>query len=54
MAVDQTVNGSRLFEGDIPEASLQGRNPTTLITDELSFWLKFLNDPAKDWKQRHS
>ena len=32
---------------DIPGASLQGRNPTTLKSDELHFSLKYHGDPAK-------
>ena len=52
MAADQTVSASRLSEGDIPGASLQGRNPTTLTTDELRFWLKCRGDPAKGLKTK--
>ena len=52
MAADQTVSASRLSEGDIPGASFQGRNPTTLTTDELRFWLKCLGDPAKGLKTK--
>ena len=52
MAADQTVSASRLSEGDIPGASLQGRNPTTLTTDELRFWLKCRSDPAKGNKNK--
>jgi len=52
MAADQTVSASRLCEGDIPGASLQGRNPTTLPTDELRFWLKCRGDPAKGLKTK--
>ena len=39
-----------LTEEDIPGASLQGRNPTALKTDELCFWLKCRGDPAKGLK----
>ena len=39
-----------LTEEDIPGASLQGRNPTALKTDELRFWLKCRGDPAKGLK----
>lgn len=35
MAADDTVSASHLFEGDIPGASPQGQNPTTLTTDEV-------------------
>ena len=52
MAADQTVSASRLSEGDIPGASLQGRNPTTLTTDELRFWLKCRGNPAKGLKTK--
>ena len=52
MAADQTVSASRLSEGDIPGASLQGRNPTTLTTGELRFWLKCRGDPAKGLKTK--
>lgn len=52
MAADQTVSTSRLSECDIPGASLQGRNPTTLTTDELRFWLKCRGDPAKGLKTK--
>jgi len=52
MAADQTVSFSRLSEGDILGASLQGRNPTTLTTDELRFWLKCRGDPVKELKTK--
>ena len=52
MAADQTVSASRLSEGDIPGASLQGRNSTTLTTDELPFWLECRGDPAKGLKTK--
>ncbi|CAH3169650.1 unnamed protein product, partial [Pocillopora meandrina] len=41
-----------LTEEDIPGASLQGRNPTILKTDELRFWLKCRGDPAKGLKTK--
>ena len=41
-----------LTEEDIPGASLQGRNPTALKTDELRFWLKCHGDPAKGLKTK--
>ena len=41
-----------LTEEDIPGASLQGRNPTALKTDELHFWLKCRGDPAKGLKTK--
>lgn len=51
MAANKSVS-SRLFEEDIPGASLQGRNPTTLKSDELRFWLKCRGDPAKGLKTK--
>ena len=51
MAANQSVS-SRLSEEDIPGASLQGRNPTTLKSDELRFWLKCRGDPAKGLKTK--
>ena len=41
-----------LTEEDIPGASLQGRNLTTLKSDELRFWLKCRGDPAKGLKTK--
>ncbi|CAH3034496.1 unnamed protein product [Pocillopora meandrina] len=41
-----------LTEEDVPGASLQGRNPTALKTDELRFWLKCRGDPAKGLKTK--
>lgn len=41
-----------LTEEDIPGASLQGRNPTALKSDELRFWLKCRGDPAKGLKTK--
>ena len=52
MAAEKPVSASRLSEGDIPGAALQGRNPTTLTTDELHFWLKCRGDPAKGLKTK--
>ena len=52
MAADKPVSASRLPEADIPGASLQGRNRTTLKTDELRFWLKCRGDPAKRLKTK--
>lgn len=49
---DQAVSAYRLSEDDIPGASLQGRNPTTLTTDALRFWLKCRGDPAKGLKTK--
>ena len=51
MAANQSVS-SRLSEEDISGASLQGRNPTTLKSDELRFWLKCRGDPAKGLKTK--
>ena len=36
-----------LSEDDIPGSSLAGRNPAELKNEELRFWLKCRNDPAK-------
>ena len=36
-----------LSESDIPGSSLNGRNPSELKNDELRFWLKCHDDPAK-------
>ena len=37
-----------LSESDIPGSSLNGRNPSELINDELvRFWLKRRDDPGK-------
>ena len=36
-----------LSEEDIPGSSLAGRNPAQLKNEELRFWLKCRNDPAK-------
>ena len=52
MAAEKPLSASRLFEGDIPGAALQGRNPTTITTDELRFWLKCRGDPAKGIKTK--
>jgi len=35
-----------LFE-DIPGSSLAGKDPAELTTEELRFWLKCRNNPAK-------
>ena len=34
-------------ESDIPGSSFNGRNPSELKKDELHFWLKRRDDPAK-------
>ena len=36
-----------LNKDDIPGSSLAGRNPAELKSEELRFWLKCRNDPAK-------
>lgn len=46
------VNGKRpmcvvVSESDMPGSSLNGRNPSELKNDELRFWLKCRDDPAK-------
>ena len=43
---------TKLSEKDIPGASLSGRNPSTLKTDELLFWLKCRGDPPKGLKTK--
>ena len=52
MAADKAVSASRLSKPDIPGASLKGRNPSTLKTDELHFWLKCGGDLAKGLKTK--
>ena len=37
-----------LNEEDILGSSLAGRNPAQLKNEELRFWLKCRNDPAKE------
>ena len=41
-----------LSEDDIPGASLNGRKPSVLKTDELRFWLKCRGDPGKGLKTK--
>ena len=48
-SVSSRLSQSRTEE-DIPGASLQGRNLTTLKSDELRLWLKCRGDPAKGLK----
>ena len=36
-----------LSESDIPGSSFSGRNPSELKNDELRFWLKRRDGPAK-------
>ena len=36
-----------LSESDIPGSSFNGRKPSELKNDELRFWLKRRDDPAK-------
>ena len=36
-----------LKEEDVPGSSLAGRNPAQLKNEELRFWVKCRNDPAK-------
>lgn len=43
---------TKLSEKDIPGASLSGRNPSTLETDELFFWLKCRDELAKGLKTK--
>ena len=39
-----------LTEDDIPEASLAGRNPSSLKNEELKFWLRCHGDSLKGLK----
>ena len=41
-----------LKEEDIPGSSLAGRNPAQLKNEELRFWLKCRNDPAKELRTK--
>ena len=41
-----------LTESDIPGASLSGRNPSCLKTDDLRFWLKCRGDSLKGLKTK--
>lgn len=43
---------TKLSEKDIPGASLSGRNPSTLKTDEFLFWLKCRGELAKGLKTK--
>ena len=45
-AISETMSVVFL-ESDIPGSSLKGRNPSELKNDELRFWLKCRDDPAK-------
>ena len=49
-----TIRPVSLSEDDIPGASLNGRKPSILKTDELRFWLKCRGDPAKGLKTKSS
>ena len=44
--------GTSLLENDIPGASLCGRKPSELKNEELKFWLKCRDDPAKGLKTK--
>ena len=41
-----------LTEGDIPGASLAGRNPSSLKNEELRFWLRCPEDSLKGLKTK--
>ena len=41
-----------LNEEDISGSSLAGRNPAQLKNEELRFWLKCRNDPAKELRTK--
>ena len=41
-----------LTENDIPGASLNGRNPSSLKNEELKFWLRCRGDSLKGLKTK--
>ena len=49
MAASFAVN---LSQDDIPEASLEGRQPAELNNDALRFWLKCAGDKCKGMKTK--
>ena len=52
MAALATLGTSFLEENDIPGASLCGRKPPEMKTEELKSWLKCRGDPAKGLKTK--
>ena len=52
MANAMAARDSILSEADIPGASLRGRKPSELKNEELKFWLRCRDDPAKGLKTK--
>ena len=52
MGIELATLGTSLLENDIPGASLCGRKPSELKNEELKFWLKCRDDPAKGLKTK--
>ena len=52
MATALAACDSILTEADIPGASLRGRKPSELKNEELKFWLRCRDDPAKGLKTK--
>ena len=52
MATVMAACDSLLTEADIPGASLCGRKPSELKNEELKFWLRCRDDPAKGLKTK--
>lgn len=52
MAPEVSDSSVKLSENDIPGASLCGRKPEELKTDELKFWLRCRGDNGKGLKTK--
>lgn len=52
LSFNDMATKTTLSEDDIPGASLSGRNPSLLKTDELRFWLKCRGDRGKGLKTK--
>ena len=52
MATAMSARDSILTEADIPGTSLRGRKPSELKNEELKFWLRCRDDPAKGLKTK--
>ena len=52
MATAMAARDSILTEADIPGASLRGQKPSELKNEELKFWLRCRDDPAKGFKTK--
>ena len=52
MATVLAARDSILTEADIPGASLLGQKPSELKNEELKFWLRCRDDPAKGLKTK--